>query len=269
MDLVGKNVTQEDASILSDKLRGELLKTGRFQVMERAQMDAILTEQGFQRTGVCADDACLVEMGQLIGVQKMIAGSIGKLGSMYLVSIRMIDMAKGKIDKNVDREIEGGIEDVLKSGIPHVARAISVRDAEPSTASAAAPPAPSTRSTVKGGMGPMFISCLIGPRVALEHNEGSDVRSIEWISLILNVFGGGTGRIVSALQGSKNGLSGAAVGCCVGPRAGEQFHERKLRGKEKLCFIPVVGGISHILMSLEALDGKTMSETEAAENLRR
>lgn len=48
LDLEGKNVPQTEASILTDKLRGELYNTGQFQIIERARMNEILDEQGFQ-----------------------------------------------------------------------------------------------------------------------------------------------------------------------------------------------------------------------------
>lgn len=123
LDLQGKAVAQDEASILTDKLRGELLKTGRYQMIERAQMEAILKEQGFQQSG-CTDQSCAVEVGQLVGVEKIVTGSVGKIGRMFLLSVRMIDVAKGKILANVDKEITGTIEEVLISGIPFVAQSL-------------------------------------------------------------------------------------------------------------------------------------------------
>jgi TolB-like protein len=116
LELEGKGVSAEEASVLTDKLRGDLINTGGFQVIERGVMHQILKEQGFQQTG-CISTECAVEIGQLIGVTQMVAGSIGKIESTYLISIRLIDVATGKIVKGVQQEITGTLTDVLKQGI--------------------------------------------------------------------------------------------------------------------------------------------------------
>jgi hypothetical protein len=129
MDLDADGVTVSEARTLTNKLRGELISTGVFTVIERGEMDNILKEQGFQSTG-CTSQECAVEMGQLLGVQKLVAGSIGKVGAIYLVSLRMIDVAKGTIVKNAEEEIEGDISAVLRVGMYNVARKIAGLDAD-------------------------------------------------------------------------------------------------------------------------------------------
>ncbi len=124
LELEANGVTKSDARTLTNKLRGELIKTGRFDVIERNQMKAILDEQGFQQTG-CISEECAVKIGQLIGVKKIIAGSIGKIENTYIISIRMIDVGRGKVIKNVDDEIPGSLTDVLKVGVHNVARKIA------------------------------------------------------------------------------------------------------------------------------------------------
>ncbi|MBD3421540.1 MAG: hypothetical protein GF398_15585 [Chitinivibrionales bacterium] len=102
-----------EADVLSDRFRNELFNTRLVQVMERDQMQAILKEQGFQHSGVCSDEGCMVEMGQVLGVQKIVTGSIGKLGSLYMMNIRQVSVATGKIEKVVSKDIKGDIEDVV------------------------------------------------------------------------------------------------------------------------------------------------------------
>ena len=120
LDLEGKNISQTEASILTDKLRVELYKTGKFLIIERAQMDEILTEQGFQQTG-CISNECIVEVGRLIGVEQIIAGSIGKVGDIYFISVRLISVTEGTIINNVEEMVEGSINEVLKTGMANIA----------------------------------------------------------------------------------------------------------------------------------------------------
>ncbi len=106
-------ITQGEAELITDRLGVELFNTGKVNVMERNQMQEILKEQGFQASGTCTDEACLVEMGQMLGVKTLVSGSIGKLGSMYLVNLRMIDVTTAQITQVVSEDISGGIEQVV------------------------------------------------------------------------------------------------------------------------------------------------------------
>jgi TolB-like protein len=106
-------ITSGEVELISDRLRGELFSTGRVNVMERDQMQDVLKEQGFQQSGACTDEACMVEMGQLLGVEMLISGSIGKLGTLYMVNVRMIDVGTAQIVKVVSEDIKGGIEGVV------------------------------------------------------------------------------------------------------------------------------------------------------------
>jgi TolB-like protein len=106
-------VTAGEADLISDRLRGDLFNTGKVNVMERDQMQEILKEQGFQQSGACSNEACMVEIGQLLGVEQLITGSLGKVGSMFLVNLRIIDVKTAKITKVVSKDIKGSIEDVV------------------------------------------------------------------------------------------------------------------------------------------------------------
>jgi hypothetical protein len=55
----------------------------------------------------------------------MVAGSIGRIEKTYLISIRLIDVATGKIEKNVQKEQRGTLTDVLKDGIPYVVKELT------------------------------------------------------------------------------------------------------------------------------------------------
>lgn len=110
----GAGVTEPDGDLISDRLRAEIFNTGNANVMERNQMQEILKEQGFQQSGAtCTDEDCLVKMGQMLGVQYLIAGSLGKLGSMFMVNMRTIDVQTGKIVRAVSVDVKGDVEDLV------------------------------------------------------------------------------------------------------------------------------------------------------------
>jgi len=120
LEFKGKGISQTDASALSDRLNNELYKLGTYRLVERNQINEILIEQGFQQSG-CTSDECVVEVGKLLGAQKMVAGSISKVGDVFSVSARIVDMQSGEIDKFANLDHEGKIGDLLKWGMEDIA----------------------------------------------------------------------------------------------------------------------------------------------------
>ena len=105
-------LSPQETVTLGNRLRSMLVKTNAFIVLERGQMDDILTEQGFQQTG-CTTTECAVEMGALLNVEKMIAGSIGKLGKTYTIDLSLIDVQTARIEKSFFRDFKGEIDGLL------------------------------------------------------------------------------------------------------------------------------------------------------------
>lgn len=118
-------VTKADAAALADRFTEKLISTGRFRVMERNEMDLILREQGFQQTGACLDNECLVEIGQLIAVQKIIAATVSKVGGMYSVSVKTLDVATGAIEKNVSEDCDCTIEELMTVTMERLAKKLA------------------------------------------------------------------------------------------------------------------------------------------------
>jgi len=110
------------AAAISDRLRNELFNTGIFTVIERSQMQEILKEQGFQAAGACSSDACVVEMGQMLGVRFFIVGSIAKVGSTFAISSRMIDVQSGKIIQIANSDCRCEVDDVLLKSTVEIAK---------------------------------------------------------------------------------------------------------------------------------------------------
>ena len=111
----------ESAEIFSERLRTELVNSNAFRVMERAEMETILKEQGFQKSGACDESSCLIEVGQLLGVEKIVAGSVGKIGDVFSISVRIISVATSEILFTVSEDFEGTLLELLKKVIPAVA----------------------------------------------------------------------------------------------------------------------------------------------------
>ncbi len=138
LDLDAIGVSAQEAQVLTNRLRSNLVNLGVYQVIDRGLMEQILLEQDFQMTG-CTSNECAVEVGRLLGAQLMLAGSIGKIGFLFSMELRIIDVQTGGIIRSVSQDIEGDISKVLTEGIPEAAQKIVA--AEESPPSRPSPPA--------------------------------------------------------------------------------------------------------------------------------
>jgi TolB-like protein len=123
-ELQSSGIESSAAMLISDRLRNELFNTSLFNVLERAEMEQILKEQGFQQSG-CTSDACVVQAGQLLGVQLMIAGTVGKIGQTYTISVRAIDIQTGKIVHTANADCKCDIDDVLSKSTSLIAQKLT------------------------------------------------------------------------------------------------------------------------------------------------
>lgn len=74
----------------SDLLRSELEKTARYQVLDRYDMDFMLTQQKVEYFN-CLSRFCLEEVSSKINVDKLVVGSIKLINKRITVSIRVFD----------------------------------------------------------------------------------------------------------------------------------------------------------------------------------
>lgn len=123
--LQAKKVDPDEVDLISDALSGELQNSGAFRVMERSQMDRILKEQGLQTSGVCDGNECAVEVGKVLGIDRIVVGSVGKIGSLFIINVRMVDVTTGEILASVRRTQEWEMKYVLTKLVPEVAKALS------------------------------------------------------------------------------------------------------------------------------------------------
>ncbi|UCD38581.1 MAG: hypothetical protein JSW54_03630, partial [Fidelibacterota bacterium] len=112
LELEGRGISSTEAASLTDRLRSELVRIGTIRVVERGRMEQILTEQDFQLAG-CTSDECAVEVGQLLGVTTMVAGSIGKVGSTYSIDLRTINVETAEITGSIISDYRGEIDGLL------------------------------------------------------------------------------------------------------------------------------------------------------------
>jgi TolB-like protein len=122
LNFEGHGVNPEEAASLSDVFQGVMVESQQFTVVDRNRIKSILEEQGFQQSEACSQVECIVQVGKILKVEKMFAGSIGKVGNRYTINIQVIDVQTAQILSSKPRQHEGAIEDLASDVIPDIAR---------------------------------------------------------------------------------------------------------------------------------------------------
>jgi len=132
---------------LSESIRHEIAKSAKFKVVDRANMEKILKEQAFQMTG-CVAKACAVEAGQLLGVGKVIIGSLGLVGKTYYLTLSQVNVETGETEQMAEQKCRCE-EDELIDSVKMAARRLMGE---------AAPEAPAVTTTGMGTTTPVSIT---------------------------------------------------------------------------------------------------------------
>jgi len=147
--------------------------------------------------------------------------------------------------------------------------------ASPAAPAAASPAAPAPLAVDAappagpGGFWPFVQSCLCGPRIGLEANEGRPATAVEYLNFFIPI-------IVPIQTLGSQGFPACIASCSLpmcawglGPRIGEQLPARKIRTLEWLRVVPVLNIYASIVNGFEAADGRTMSQIVEEERLQR
>ena len=147
-----QGVAEGTSTILTEIVVSEIARYG-MDVVSKADIAAIV---GFEKEKTllgCSDDSsCLAEIGGALGVDYMVTGQVGQIGSRYRLSLLLVDVRKGKVvgraadfsDKNEDALVNvttARVREIVAVIQAATAAAVVQRDAKPAPKPAPAPPA--------------------------------------------------------------------------------------------------------------------------------
>lgn len=151
------------ASTVNDILASSMVRTGRFKVMTGDDIQSLMAlEAGKQATG-CESESCLAEIAGALGAELVVTGRVGRLGSLYVVKLSLIEPASASTLGLETLEAES-VEDFAKRLRPLSKRFAALAYGETYTEEAAKPPvaqAPTTPAPAaeesEGGLGTMLL----------------------------------------------------------------------------------------------------------------
>jgi hypothetical protein len=90
------------AAEISNGIRSHLKKLDVFELIDPATIKSVLQDQQMLSAGICNQSSCAIQIGQLLGADRVAIGSISLIDGTYSVNIRTIEINSGKIINDVN-----------------------------------------------------------------------------------------------------------------------------------------------------------------------
>lgn len=114
------DVDAKTVALLGEALGGELRKRKGLSVMSEADIAALL---GMERTRAmlgCTDAGCIAEVGGALGVDRVVHGSIGRVGSSLLVNLSSLDPRRASTASSVSERLKGAADEAFLDALPRI-----------------------------------------------------------------------------------------------------------------------------------------------------
>ncbi len=112
----------EDALVISNAVRSELVKSDKYQIISRSDIAKIIQEQQFQLSGM-VDEETSVELGRILGAQHLVTGSVTKVGISYFLNVKMVNIESGEISASESVKAMS-INSLSKNGVKKVSKSL-------------------------------------------------------------------------------------------------------------------------------------------------
>ena len=123
-DLAPSGDIKTDLTSLTEVLIAEIDKLDKYSIISQSEIKAMVGfEQEKQLLGCQDDTSCLAEIGGALGVDRLITGSVGKLGNTIIVSIKLINTKNVTTEGRVYESFKGNeslLVDTLKRLVPRL-----------------------------------------------------------------------------------------------------------------------------------------------------
>ena len=180
---------------VTEIVRTELIKTGNYEVVERALLNKIIEEQRFQLSDL-VDPSRAVELGKLLGADLILTGSVVKIGTSYTINARFIDVKTGAA-KRAEAIRGNEINELTYMS----SQLIGILEQEVKPVPVLRPEQPQERPSV-----PAFprIKIAAGPRNYLTFSFGGAAFAMEELNTVIDVLNAFAGGDVGAIDGGLN-----------------------------------------------------------------
>ncbi|MCK5688761.1 hypothetical protein KAI87_05790, partial [Myxococcota bacterium] len=112
--LKAMDISDQLAFVVDDFLLGELQQAG-FEAIGPDDINAMLGFEEVKDAVGCDDAACIAELGNALGVDYLVAGSLASLDGSLILTLKLIDVRNTRVVARVNKMGEGG-----QSSLPRI-----------------------------------------------------------------------------------------------------------------------------------------------------
>jgi tetratricopeptide (TPR) repeat protein len=95
LDFRVENIAASEGKLIVDLLSSALIRARRYRVLDRSQQESILKEIEFSLSD-CVDERCQLKIGQMLSAEKIVVGSLGRVGGRYILNAKLLHVQTGE-----------------------------------------------------------------------------------------------------------------------------------------------------------------------------
>jgi hypothetical protein len=114
-------VPQGTAQLLGDALAGELRRRPGISVLTQADVSALLGVEKTRQMLGCTDSGCIAEIGGALGADRVVHGSLGRIGESLVVNVSALDPKRSVAVASVSERLRSGGEEAFLDVLPSIA----------------------------------------------------------------------------------------------------------------------------------------------------
>ena len=122
LDFAKEGVSDQEMRSIISLLTSSLFRTAKYDVLDVAQRDSLLKEIEFSASD-CTDQSCQIEMGKMLSAEFIVVGSLGKVGTKWILAAKMLQTESAKTTSTADGVYKD--LDALVEGIPALVRQLT------------------------------------------------------------------------------------------------------------------------------------------------
>jgi hypothetical protein len=118
LQLEANGVDKSVANIVTDAILAQLKKIPYSRVVGAKEVDTMLGYEQKKQMAGCSDTSCMIAIGGALGVDVLVIGSVGKIGSSYVFNLKLLNIREGSMEGMFDRRMKGGSEEDFLDLVP-------------------------------------------------------------------------------------------------------------------------------------------------------
>jgi hypothetical protein len=99
------------AELVSEYVVSEARKPPGQEVVGVKELEAMLGYEQKKQLAGCTDTSCAVAIGGAFGVDKILMGSLGKVGQSHFFNLKLIDVKSARVERQFSHLVQGGTEE--------------------------------------------------------------------------------------------------------------------------------------------------------------